>query len=147
MRFNKSMRKIREAAVRLTRRVAPLDLRRIEPVSQRFGCERGMPIDRRYIEAFLAANVERIRGRAMEIASADYIRKFGMGRVTQIEVLHATAGNPDATWVGDLGRPEDPAREPSRLLHLHPDPEFHLRLQGSDPGAASQPQARVAQRW
>ncbi|MEJ0099659.1 MAG: methyltransferase domain-containing protein [Pseudomonadota bacterium] len=100
------MTRIRAATARFLRPVAPFDLRHVEPVSKRFGCERGMPIDRRYIEAFLAANVDRIRGRAMEIASADYIRQFGGSRVTHIEVLHATAGNPEATCVGDLAQPE-----------------------------------------
>ncbi len=106
MGLRKRIRKIREAAMRFARPVAPFDLRHIEPVSKRFGCERGMPIDRRYIEAFLAANADRIRGRAMEIASADYIRQFGGERVTHVEVLHAAAGNPDATWVGDLAQPD-----------------------------------------
>jgi hypothetical protein len=98
--------RMRMAALRALQPVVPLDATRLAPVSRRFGCERGTPIDRRYIEAFLAANAERIRGRAMEIAAPDYIRKFGAGRVTRIEVLHATEGNSEATLVGDLAKPE-----------------------------------------
>lgn len=106
MGLGKAMRKMRQAMLRAARPAVPLDLRHVEPVSRRFGCERGMPIDRRYIEGFLAANAARIRGRAMEIAAPDYIRRFGGGRVTHVEVLHATADNPAATLIGDLSRPE-----------------------------------------
>jgi SAM-dependent methyltransferase len=98
--------RIRQAAVRAMQPVALVDPARAAPVSRRFGLERGTPIDRRYIEAFLGANAARIHGRTMEIASPDYIRRFGAGRVTHAEVLHATAGNSEATLVGDLAQPE-----------------------------------------
>lgn len=106
MSLRQSIRKIREAAYRLSRPVAALGLDRVEPVSRKFGTERGTSIDRRFIEDFLAANAERIRGRAMEIAEPTYVRQFGGARVTEVEVLHATEGNPNATLVGDLTRPE-----------------------------------------
>lgn len=77
------------------------DFRRLTPVSRIFGMDRGRPIDRYYIEKFLAANAADIKGRAMELGDATYIRRFGAG-VTQVDVLHVVAGNPEATIVADL---------------------------------------------
>ena len=78
------------------------DLRRVTPVSASFGMERGRPIDRHYIEAFLATNADAIRGRTLELGDPFYINKYGQGRVSQPEVLHYVEGNPDATIVADL---------------------------------------------
>ncbi|HSJ15410.1 MAG TPA: glycosyltransferase family A protein [Longimicrobiales bacterium] len=77
-------------------------LRRVTPVSQYFGFDRGLPIDRHYIERFLAAHRDDIRGRVLEVADAEYTHRFGGERVTHADVLHARPGNPAATLVGDL---------------------------------------------
>ncbi|NWG47204.1 MAG: methyltransferase domain-containing protein [Alphaproteobacteria bacterium] len=78
------------------------DLERLTPISKVFGFDRGQAIDRYYIEAFLAANAAHIRGRALELGDATYIRRFGGGKVTQTDVLHVVAGNPEATIIADL---------------------------------------------
>lgn len=78
------------------------DLRRVTPVSASFGMERGRPIDRYYIEAFLEANAADIKGRTLELGDPFYIEKYGAGRVTQAEILHYVEGNPLATIVADL---------------------------------------------
>jgi SAM-dependent methyltransferase len=78
------------------------DLRRVMPVSRQFGFDRGRPIDRYYIEYFLARYAQDIRGRVLEIGDDSYTRQFGAGRVTTCDVLHVAAGNPIATIVGDL---------------------------------------------
>lgn len=77
------------------------DLRRTTPISAIFGMDRGKPIDRYYIEKFLAAHRADIKGRAMELGDATYIKRFGTA-VTKIDVLHVVEGNPDATIVADL---------------------------------------------
>src|SRR6266540_4291530 len=59
------------------RPVTALDLSRTAPISRTWGMDRGKAIDRRYIEAFLQANRERIRGQVVEIAEAKYVRMFG----------------------------------------------------------------------
>jgi len=74
---------------------------RLHPISPIFGIDRGQPIDRYYIDRFLEANADRIRGRCLELGDPSYIEKFGTG-VTQVDVLHVVAGNPVATIVGDL---------------------------------------------
>ena len=84
--------------------------RRLTPISPIFGMDRGMPIDRYYIERFLEAHSADIRGRALELGDAFYINKFGGGKVTKIDVLHVTAGSPEATIIADL---TDAAHVPS----------------------------------
>lgn len=78
------------------------DLRRLVPVSREFGFDRGLPIDRYYIEKFLAAHADDIRGRVLEVGDDSYTRRFGAERVQVRDVLHVEAGNPAATLVGDL---------------------------------------------
>ena len=77
-------------------------LRRTAPVSRVFGFDRGVPIDRYYIEQLLAKHASEIRGRVLEIGDNTYTRKFGAGRVLQADVLHVVEGNPQATMVADL---------------------------------------------
>ncbi len=78
------------------------DLRRVEPLSRNWGYDRGVPIDRHYIENFLAARAADIRGRVLEIGDDTYTRRFGGDRVSAIDVLHVREGNPKATIVADL---------------------------------------------
>jgi glycosyltransferase involved in cell wall biosynthesis len=78
------------------------DLRRLTPISQEFGYERGRPIDRYYIETFLARQASDIRGRTLEIGDDSYTCQFGGKRVLKRDILHAYAGNPLATIVADL---------------------------------------------
>jgi SAM-dependent methyltransferase len=78
------------------------NLRRTAPVSQHFGLDRGLPVDRHYIERFLEDHRDDMRGRVLEVADAEYTRRFGGERVAVSDVLHARPGNPEATLVGDL---------------------------------------------
>ncbi|MPY94081.1 MAG: glycosyltransferase [Acidimicrobiia bacterium] len=77
-------------------------LRRLEPVSRDFGFVRGQPIDRHYIEQFLAAHAEDVRGRVLEVGDDAYTRRFGGPRVASADVLHVHAGDERASFVGDL---------------------------------------------
>lgn len=79
-------------------------LHRAEPFSQ-WGRSRGTPIDRTYIEEFLAANRAAIRGRVLEVQDAQYTRQLGTG-ITQSEVLDIDPSNAQATVVGDLAAPD-----------------------------------------
>jgi SAM-dependent methyltransferase len=74
----------------------------LEPVSRVFGFDRGKPIDRHYIESFLQQHAADIRGTVLEVGDREYTSRFGGAVVTCSEVLHAVAGNPEATIVGDL---------------------------------------------
>ncbi|MDQ6680645.1 MAG: class I SAM-dependent methyltransferase [Pseudomonadota bacterium] len=78
------------------------DFRRVTPVDPTFGGGRGKPVDRHYIEQFLAENSVDIRGRVLEVGEDAYTRRFGGNRVTHIDIIHANASNPKATVVADL---------------------------------------------
>jgi hypothetical protein len=71
-------------------------------VSRDFGYDRGQPIDRYYIERFLAANADVITGRVLEIGDSGYTRRFGGTRVTRSDVLNIEPGDPGTTIVADL---------------------------------------------
>jgi SAM-dependent methyltransferase len=77
----------------------------IAPVSNQFGLERGQPIDRFYIEQFLAANADCIKGRVVEIAENTYTLKYGKA-VVQSEILHVDPTAANATLIADLTQPD-----------------------------------------
>lgn len=78
------------------------DLRRLTPISRQFGFDRGLPIDRYYIEKFLSGQGSDIQGRVLEIGDNIYTLQFGGDRITQSDILHVTEANSKATFVGDL---------------------------------------------
>jgi hypothetical protein len=86
---------------RLIFRVNWLNLRSLEPVSEKFGLDRGTPIDRIYIEDFLLKNKDYIKGICLEISENTYSKKYGTN-ITTFEILHATNTNKNATIIGDL---------------------------------------------
>lgn len=78
------------------------DLQRVTPITRSFGFERGLPVDRYYLERFLTAHAEDVHGRVLEFGDNTYTRRFGGEQVTRSDVLHAAEGNPQATIVADL---------------------------------------------
>lgn len=72
------------------------------PLSRGSGYDRGTPIDRYYIEQFLAAHASDVRGRVLEVGGNTYSAQLGGDRVTQQDVLHIDGRNSAATIVGDL---------------------------------------------
>jgi peptidoglycan/xylan/chitin deacetylase (PgdA/CDA1 family)/SAM-dependent methyltransferase len=80
------------------------DLRRLAPLSPFWGVERGRPLDRYYIEAFLEANRADVRGRVLEVKDPAYTDMFGSPAVTERAVLDINAANLLATIVADLTR-------------------------------------------
>jgi SAM-dependent methyltransferase len=86
---------------RLLRPAWPAALRRIRPVSDFWGFDRGTPLDRYYIEGFLAEHREDIRGHVLEVQDSSYTDRFGSGVVNR-DVLDIDPANPRATIVADL---------------------------------------------
>jgi LmbE family N-acetylglucosaminyl deacetylase/SAM-dependent methyltransferase len=76
------------------------DLRQLEPVNRDWGSDRGRPVDRYYIDGFVADHRDDIRGRTLEVADDAYIRRFGTG-VTQTDILNVVDA-PGATIIADL---------------------------------------------
>ena len=78
-------------------------LRRVNPISRSFGIDRGKPIDRYYIEAFLEKHRHDIKGRVLEAGGyVNYTKQFGDDRVTHGDLLYPKVGHPDGTVIGDL---------------------------------------------
>jgi SAM-dependent methyltransferase len=103
------------------------DLRRTVPFSGDWGYDRGTPIDRVYIDRFLAGHAEDMRGACLEVMNADYTIRFGGSRVSQPHVLDINPANPLVTVVADLGDADSlPAQRFdcvifTQTLHLIPD--------------------------
>jgi SAM-dependent methyltransferase len=92
---------------RLTRLNRPRwgNLRRREPFSGYYGFDRGTPVDRFYIERFLAEHAQDIRGTVLEVGSARYARAFREPPPDHVEIVDVDAGNPEASIVADLSEP------------------------------------------
>ena len=64
--------------------------------------DRGLPVDRFYVESFLRKYAESIQGKVLEVGDDRYTRDFGKDRVTKSDILHYREGNRLATIVADL---------------------------------------------
>lgn len=80
-------------------------LRRVTPISARFGYDRGEAIDRYYIHRFLEERASAVRGTVLEIGARMYAPRFGGEEVERLEVLHVAEWLPDVTVIGDLTDP------------------------------------------
>jgi SAM-dependent methyltransferase len=103
-RFYQSLRRrpIRTRPIFRTGRISWGDLRSLEPVSRDWGFDRGTPIDRYYIEQFLASCEEDIHGRVMEVGTNKYTKLFGGKKITRSDVIHPSANYPLANMTLDL---------------------------------------------
>ena len=66
------IRKVRRARAAPALRMGQIS--RMKPLSRGYGWDRGTPIDRHYIERFLASHAGDIRGRVLEIAASTRCR-------------------------------------------------------------------------
>jgi peptidoglycan/xylan/chitin deacetylase (PgdA/CDA1 family) len=76
--------------------------RRLSPTTRDWGYSRGTPIDRHYIEQFLARHSADIRGRVLEVRDDSYATRFGGDAVTRTDVIDIDATNEHATIIADL---------------------------------------------
>jgi len=86
------------------RRVNWGDIARRAPFSSVYGWDRGLPVDRFYIDAFMAKNQHLVTGSVLEVRSPLYARRYGTpGKIT---VLDIDRENREATLVADLNLPD-----------------------------------------
>lgn len=78
-----------------------LATKQLHPISNKFGFDRGKPIDRYWIESLLKDNSSKIKGRVLEIVDNTYTRKFGNG-VSKSDVLDLNLKNKKANIKGNL---------------------------------------------
>ena len=105
----------------------------VEPISPVWGLDRGRPVDRYYIDRFVEAHRQDIRGRVLEVKDSGYTEKYGTVAVTASEVIDIAADNPLATIVADLTRADDVPSESfdcfilTQTLHIIYDVQAALR--------------------
>lgn len=95
---NRILRRLRRRKLRFG------DLSGTEPLSRDFGLDRGTPVDRYYIERFLADRAAVIAGRTLEVGDDSYTCRFGGDRTTRRDVIHIDPAV-SATYHGDLSSP------------------------------------------
>ncbi len=96
---------IGKCLIRARQPLHPFDLSRIYPISEAFGTDRGQGVNYYYVMHFLNKYKQYIQGEVLEIQEDSYARHFSE-QVKRMHILHVAEGNPHATLVGDLTRPE-----------------------------------------
>jgi len=98
--------RLNRARVRLVKPARTGLLRRTTPLSDAWGYDRGLPIDRYYIEAFLDSERDSVTGRVLEVRDDRYTRQFGTG-VVRSDVVDIDRANPRATIIADLAAADE----------------------------------------
>jgi SAM-dependent methyltransferase len=104
-RSSQAARRLRQRGQRLIRPALLGTLRRTQPLSSDFGYDRGTPVDRYYIERFLAQHRADVSGHVLEVKEPLYTSLFGT-EVERSDVLDLDHGNARATLVADLAEGE-----------------------------------------
>ena len=76
--------------------------RSTKPLSNYHGFDRGIPLDRFYIENFLEQNKTLVKGVCLELLNNDYTLKYGGTNITKSDVLDIDSSNKNANIIGDL---------------------------------------------
>src|SRR5437762_1231999 len=82
-------------------RWAYLLLENLSPISPRYGMNRGTPVDRYYISAFLSDYKESIHGTCLEIRDNRYSQQYA-DRIIKADILDIDMANKEANIHGDL---------------------------------------------
>jgi SAM-dependent methyltransferase len=101
------------------------NLRRVTPMSDSFGFDRGTPIDRGYLERFLEGESAAITGRVLEIQVSSYTKRFGR----DVEAAHTLdiEDRFSPTYLCDLAHAEGAVADASYDCVLLPNTLQHLR--------------------
>ena len=78
------------------------ELRRTNPISRDWGFDRGAPVDRWYIERFVARHADDVAGVVLEVKEGDLTARVGGGAVDRCDVVDIDPDNPKATIFADL---------------------------------------------
>jgi hypothetical protein len=101
------------------------NLRRTTPFSSSFGFERGTPLDRHFLHAFLHAHRELITGDVLEVQNPAYTRRFGhdLTRTDTFDIVPQFS----PTYLCDLAHSEDVLPSAAYDCLLLPNTVQHLR--------------------
>jgi len=101
--------RLRPAVDALRRRRRPVRLGSLAsttPFGKPWGFDRGTPVDRWYIERFLARNRADITGRVVEVKDSGYTDRLGHA-LTERAVLDVDSANQHATHIADLAHADN----------------------------------------
>lgn len=90
--------------VRLRRPLLWGTLRRTRPLSERYGFDRGTPVDRIYVGEFFERHAADITGRVLEVGAPVFLRRFGRG-ATSVDIVDIDPRNDQATILADIADP------------------------------------------
>lgn len=76
--------------------------KKARPISFAAGRDRGTPVDRFFIERFINANSDRIRGAVLEVKDRGYTVRVGGSRVTRSDVVDVNRENKEANIISDI---------------------------------------------
>jgi len=79
----------------------------IKPLSESWGYDRGRPVHRYYLSQFLHKFREDIHGNCLEFEKDLYASRYGKERIQKLDILHKETGNPKATIIADLTKPNE----------------------------------------
>lgn len=74
------------------------------PFSDQFGLDRGVPIDRIFIDTFLSQHRNLVRGRVLEIGNNLYSRRYGGAHLTATDIVDVDPDNGSVTVLADLAQ-------------------------------------------
>jgi len=74
----------------------------LQPLSELWGHDRGLPLYRYYTEKFLRKYSEDIRGDCLEFQEDSYTTRFAKGKIKKVSILHKESGNSKADIIADL---------------------------------------------
>jgi len=108
------------------------DFDRLSPISCATAVDRGVPIDRYYVDRWFASTRDAVRGRVLELGDGHYARQFGGGAITDIRTLSVDVDSPQfveqfAALARDTGAGFDCLVMP-QVLHAVFDVEEIIRL-------------------
>jgi len=72
------------------------------PISVRAGTDRGVPVDRHFIEGFLRDHGSDIQGTVLDVKDSLYTKRYGGDRVRKSDVLDVNRANSEATVFSDI---------------------------------------------
>ncbi len=82
--------------------IKPKTTYQLAPISDKFGFDRGKPIDRYYIDNFIEKHQDKILGHCLEVHDDAYLKRFGASKVTVSDVVDIDTSNKLANIYCDL---------------------------------------------
>lgn len=101
---NQVLPQIRKIRAQIIKTVRPKAAYSLYPISNKFGYDRGTPIDRWYIECFMEQQQDKVRGHCLEIHDNAYTLRFGQKKVSHSDVADIDTKNKLANIYVDLSK-------------------------------------------